>query len=101
MHQAAPPRAKAHHRVSLLLLSTASRLDGRTANALQRRLLRACRPLLTLRLVQATVLVPLLPNYNRLLALLRRDDPSPLPVLLAHRRECAETYKVLVDELCR
>jgi hypothetical protein len=54
-----------------------------------------------LRLVQATALVSLLPNYNRLLTLLHRDDPLLLLVLLAHRRECAETYKVLVDKLCR
>jgi hypothetical protein len=53
-----------------------------------------------LRLVQATALVSLLPNYNRLLTLLHRDDPLLL-LVLAHRRECAETYKVLVDKLCR
>ncbi|TKW36473.1 hypothetical protein SEVIR_2G442200v4 [Setaria viridis] len=77
--------AEAHHRVSLLLLSAASRLDARTADALLRRLLRARTPLLTLRLVQAAALVPSLPNYNRLLAHLCRADPPAIPVLLAHR----------------
>ncbi|KAF8680647.1 hypothetical protein HU200_045677 [Digitaria exilis] len=78
--------AEAHHRVSLLLLlSPASRIDARAANALLRCLLRARTPFLTLRLVQAAALVPSLPNHNRLLALLCRADPPQVPVLLAHR----------------
>ncbi|KAJ1292395.1 hypothetical protein BS78_02G387800 [Paspalum vaginatum] len=78
--------AEAHRRASLLLLSAASRLDGRSANALLRRLLRARTPLLTLRLLQVAALAPSLPNYNRLLAhLCRAGGPPPLPVLLAHR----------------
>ncbi|OEL20209.1 Pentatricopeptide repeat-containing protein [Dichanthelium oligosanthes] len=100
--------AEAHHRVSLLLLSTASRLDGRAANALLRRLLRSRTPLLTLRLVQAAALVPSLPIHNRLLALLCRADPPPLPVLLAHRHLLrmrvapnAASYAVLLDGYAR
>ncbi|WVZ67055.1 hypothetical protein U9M48_016194 [Paspalum notatum var. saurae] len=81
--------AEAHRRASLLLLSAASRLDGRAANVLLRRLLRARTPFPTLRLLQhaAAQLAPSLPNYNRLLALLCRHEAGPphLSVLLAHR----------------
>ncbi|KAL6657173.1 hypothetical protein ACP70R_004953 [Stipagrostis hirtigluma subsp. patula] len=106
--------AEAHHRVSLLLLSSApSRIDARDADALLRRLLRARTPLLTLRLLQvaAAALVPSLPNYNRLLALLCRADPPPpppLPVLLAHRLllrmrvpPSAASYAALLDGYAR
>ncbi|CAN6226551.1 unnamed protein product [Urochloa humidicola] len=98
--------AEAHHRASLLLLS--SRLDARAADALLRRLLRACAPLLTLRLLQAAALVPSLPNYNRLLALLCRADPPHVPVLLAHRLHLrmrvpptAASYAALLDGYAR
>ncbi|PUZ73362.1 hypothetical protein GQ55_2G468100 [Panicum hallii var. hallii] len=101
--------AEAHHRASLLLLSTASRLDGRAANALLRRLLRARTPLLTLRLVQAAAIVPSLPNHNRLLGLLcRAADLPPIPVLLAHRLHLrmrvapnAASYAALLDGYAR
>ncbi|RLN33959.1 pentatricopeptide repeat-containing protein [Panicum miliaceum] len=101
--------AEAHHRASLLLLSTASRLDVRAANALLRRLLRARTPLLTLRLVQAAAIVPSLPNHNRLLGLLcRAADVPPLPVLLAHRLHLrmrvppnAASYAALLDGYAR
>ncbi|ONM26160.1 pentatricopeptide repeat-containing protein At3g18020 [Zea mays] len=78
--------AEAHRRASLLLLSPASRLHARAADALLIRLLRARTPLLTLRLLQAlpaaaTAPAPSLPNRNRLLAHLCRAGH----VLLAHR----------------
>ncbi|CAM0907701.1 unnamed protein product [Alopecurus aequalis] len=78
--------AEAHHRVALLFSSSSPsrRLDGTTANALLRRLLRARTPLLTLRLLQAAPFVPSLPNYNRLLALLS-TAAAPWLLLLAHR----------------
>ena len=100
--------AEAHHRASLLLLSTASRLDARAANAILRRLLRARTPLLTLRLVQAAAIVPSLPNHNRLLGLLCRADPPPIPVLLAHRLHLrmrvppnAASYAAILDGYAR
>ncbi|XP_062190134.1 pentatricopeptide repeat-containing protein At3g18020 [Phragmites australis] len=101
--------AEAHHRVSILLLSSTSPSRSRL-DALLRRLLRARTPFLTLRLVQAAApaLVPSLPNYNRLLALLCRADPPPLPVLLAHRlllrmrvAPDAASYAALLDGYAR
>uniref|UniRef100_A0A0D9X2V0 Pentacotripeptide-repeat region of PRORP domain-containing protein n=1 Tax=Leersia perrieri TaxID=77586 RepID=A0A0D9X2V0_9ORYZ len=90
--------AEAHHRVSLLFLSSSAAAPSRhAADGLLRRLLRAGTPILTLRLVQAAppaALVPSLPNYNRLLALLCRGGggfsssaaaPLLVLVLLAHR----------------
>uniref|UniRef100_J3LCB8 Pentacotripeptide-repeat region of PRORP domain-containing protein n=2 Tax=Oryza brachyantha TaxID=4533 RepID=J3LCB8_ORYBR len=84
--------AEAHRRVSLLFFSSSApsrHLDGRAANSLLRRLLRARTPLLTLRLLQAAppgAFVPSLPNYNRLLVALCSSSSAPLVlVLLAHR----------------
>ncbi|KAB8106835.1 hypothetical protein EE612_041339 [Oryza sativa] len=109
--------AEAHHRVSLLFLSSSSaavpsrHLDGRAADGLLRRLLRARKPLLTLRLLQAAppaALVPSLPNYNRLLALLCGSSAPLLLVLLAHRlllrmraAPDAATYAALLDGYAR
>ncbi|PNT74579.1 hypothetical protein BRADI_1g17997v3 [Brachypodium distachyon] len=83
--------AEAHRRVALLLSSSSRHLDGRTANGLLRRLLRAGTPLLTLRLLQAAAgaapFAVSLPNHNRLLAHLSSSSSAaaPWPLLLAHR----------------